>query len=67
MEAKTKIFPCKIKIDDIEVTSEDLCALFRFKHTHLMFNAALAIISGKGGKIGARKPIEQKTELTLNQ
>lgn len=51
MKEKKQTFPCKVKIDNDEFTSQQICNAFGFSHSEFMFRTAISQIKQKHGKV----------------
>jgi len=50
----TTVFPCKIKVDDIEYTSQEVCQAFGYSHSQFMFGVAISKIKLQHGNVSER-------------
>lgn len=48
------VFPCKVKVDEVEYTSVEVCQAFGYNHSQFMFGVAMSQIKLQHGNISER-------------
>ena len=48
------VFPCKIKVDGNEYTSQEICQAFGYAHREFMFRVAISQMKERHAKVSER-------------
>lgn len=48
------VFPCKIKVDGDEYTSQEICQAFGYAHREFMFRVAISQMKERHAKVSER-------------